>query len=69
MTKPEAHDLLNAVQQGMPATRQQITRALYATGDLGCMRQPAVEPAAVEASHAWPYYANTPARAALGVEA
>ena len=65
MNRIEAHALLNAVQQGMNATRQQITRALYATGDLGCIEQ--AEPQPVEASREWPYYA-APSRAALGVQ-
>jgi hypothetical protein len=58
MTKQEAHAFLNAAQQGMRATRQEITRALYVTGDLGCMPEPAPAPV-IEASSAWPYYANT----------
>ncbi len=33
MTKIEAHSLLDAVKQGMPATHNQITQALLMTGD------------------------------------
>ncbi len=56
MTKPEAHALLNAAQQGMAATRQQITRALYATGDLGCLPEPVAEQRV--AAHSYPFYAT-----------
>ncbi len=57
MTAAEAHAFLNAAQQGMQATRQQITRALYATGDLGVMPAPAAPETRV-ASHSYPFYAT-----------
>ncbi len=56
MTRDEAHSFLNAAQQGMKATRQEITRALYATGDLGCMPESLVEQRV--AAHSYPFYAT-----------
>jgi len=58
MTKPEAHEFLDAVQQGAWAKTKEITKALYVTGDL-TRHRPQDKPAQqLVASRSWPYYAN-----------
>lgn len=57
MTKTEAHAFLNAVTHGMEANLQEITRALYATGDMGQTTVPDA-PESRTAAHSYPYYAT-----------
>ncbi len=53
MNKPQAHDVLDLARAGGPVTEQEITEALWLTGDLS--ERPAI-PLQIVASFAWPHY-------------